>query len=101
VGLEVDTDDVEDLFQSHNRELTTEDLQELASFIEHNSGEEEQDQGNTMPTSETKEFLTAWDTEVTDVQTSSHRRNIAVNYSEVLRTEGLSVDEEVSTADNS
>jgi hypothetical protein len=51
VGLEVEKDDVEDLFPSQSRKLTTEDLQELASFIEQNSGKEEQDQGNTMPTS--------------------------------------------------
>jgi hypothetical protein len=62
LGLEVDQDDVEDLIQSHNRELTTEDLQELDSFTEHDSGEEEQDQDYTMPTSEIKELLTAWDT---------------------------------------
>jgi hypothetical protein len=54
----VDQDDVEDLVQSHNSDINTEDLQELDTFTEHDSGEEEeQGQGDTMPTSENKELL--------------------------------------------
>jgi hypothetical protein len=34
MALEVDQDDVEDLVESHNREIITEDLQELDSFTE-------------------------------------------------------------------
>jgi hypothetical protein len=81
----VDQDDVEDLLQSqsqsHNTDLTAEELQELDSFIEHDSGGrgggEEQDQDDTMPTSETEELLTAWDTVKTE-QMSSRRTNKAV-----------------------
>jgi hypothetical protein len=59
MGLGVDQDDVEDLIQSHSREIAAADLQELDSVIEHESGEEEQDQDNTIPTSEMKELSTA------------------------------------------
>jgi hypothetical protein len=52
----MDQDDVEDLVQSHNRDLTTEDLQELDNFIEHDSGEEEQNQDDTMPILRSKDF---------------------------------------------
>jgi uncharacterized protein (DUF885 family) len=34
IALKVNQDDMEDLVKSHNRELTTEDLQELKSFTE-------------------------------------------------------------------
>lgn len=37
MGNEVDQDDVESLVKFHKRGLTTEDLQELDSFIEHGS----------------------------------------------------------------
>lgn len=57
VELEVDHSDVEDLIQSHNRGLTTEDLQELDNFIEHDSGKEEQNQDDTMPILKSKNFL--------------------------------------------
>jgi hypothetical protein len=53
----VDQDDVEDLVQPHNRDLNTEDLQELDSFVEHDSGKEEQGQSNTTLTLENKELL--------------------------------------------
>jgi hypothetical protein len=61
---------------NHSRELTTEDLQKLTGFTEHNSGEKEQDQDDTMPTSEIKERLTAWDNEETDVHISSPRTEL-------------------------
>jgi hypothetical protein len=57
----VDQDDVEDLVKSHNRELTTEDLQELDIFIEHESEEEEQGEAEAMTTKELNKFLNSWD----------------------------------------
>jgi hypothetical protein len=57
VELEVNHNDVEDPIWSHNRGLTTEDLQELDSFIEHDSGEEEQNQDDTMPILNSYNFL--------------------------------------------
>jgi hypothetical protein len=47
--LEVDHSDVEDLVKSHNRGLTTEELQELDYFTEHESGEEEQTKMTPCP----------------------------------------------------
>ncbi|XP_069808101.1 tigger transposable element-derived protein 1-like [Dendropsophus ebraccatus] len=41
MGLEVDEDDVEELIQDHERELTTGELIELENSTEHDSGEEE------------------------------------------------------------
>jgi hypothetical protein len=61
VGLELDRDDAEDIVKSHNRELTTEDLQELDSFTEHDSGEEEQED-DALTTAQLNEFLNSWDT---------------------------------------
>jgi hypothetical protein len=58
----VDQDDVEDLVKSRSRELTTEDLQELDSFIEHDSGEEEQEEDDALTTAQLNEFLISWDT---------------------------------------
>jgi hypothetical protein len=39
----VDQDDVEDSVMSHNSGLTTENLQELDSFFDHDGWEEEQE----------------------------------------------------------
>jgi hypothetical protein len=55
--LEVDHSFVEDLVKSHKRGLTTEDLQELNYFTDHESGEEEQNQDDTMPILKLKNFL--------------------------------------------
>jgi hypothetical protein len=52
---------VEDFVQSHNKELTSEDLQEMDILTEHDSEEVVQDHEDTMPTSETKQHLAAWD----------------------------------------
>jgi hypothetical protein len=49
-----------DLVRSHCRELPTEDVEELNSFIEQGSGEEELDPDDTTPTSEIQNVLTAW-----------------------------------------
>jgi hypothetical protein len=73
VGLEVDQDDVEDLVKPHNREITTEDLQELDSFIEHDSGEQEQEKHNAFTTAQLNECLNSWDSQEIRQQTSIHR----------------------------
>jgi hypothetical protein len=76
--LEVDQDDGDNLIQPNNRELTTEELQELDTFIEHVGVEEQQDQDNTMSTSEIKILFNYMGHCEENVQTFCHSINITV-----------------------
>lgn len=51
---EVDQNDVDNLIQLNGRELTTDDLQELDTFIEHVGVKEQWDEDDDMSTSEIK-----------------------------------------------
>ncbi|XP_066958827.1 tigger transposable element-derived protein 1-like [Macrobrachium rosenbergii] len=66
MGLEVSSDDVEELVAEHNTELTTEELQELHKeqqkiLAEEVSGEEESKEVPTTGTKEIKEMLMHWE----------------------------------------
>jgi hypothetical protein len=82
VGLEVGQDYVEDIAQSHNMELTIDDLHELGSCIENPSGEEDQDQNDFIHNSEIKEIWhRVGDSEGIDLRTYIHRKRDLLLYS--------------------
>ena len=64
MGLEVDGDDVEELLDAHNQELTTEELQHLQQqqtvAEEHAMGEEDAGASSSISSSEIKEICAKW-----------------------------------------
>ncbi|XP_069961022.1 tigger transposable element-derived protein 1-like [Cherax quadricarinatus] len=65
MGLDVSLEDVEELVEDHNEELTTEELQELQQEEQHIAAqnlaaEEEEERWKKVPSSEIKEIFTIW-----------------------------------------
>ncbi|XP_056379957.1 tigger transposable element-derived protein 1-like isoform X2 [Hyla sarda] len=62
MGLEVDEDDVEEMIQDHEVELTTEELIELEKSTEHDSGEEEHcEDDHVVTVQELKDLFSSWE----------------------------------------
>ncbi|XP_056416091.1 tigger transposable element-derived protein 1-like [Hyla sarda] len=62
MGLEVDEDDVEEMIQDHEVELTTEELIELENSTEHVSGEEDHcEDDHVVTVQELKDLFSSWE----------------------------------------
>ncbi|GBL81928.1 hypothetical protein AVEN_50517-1 [Araneus ventricosus] len=62
MGLEMDKNDIDELVEEHNQELTTEDLKEFHCVSEQEAGEERSVTENQQSSSSIRKFLQAWKT---------------------------------------